>query len=334
MGKVFIIAEAGVNHNGSILTAKRLIDVASEAGADAVKFQSFKAEKVISRYAPKAEYQKTSTGTAETQLEMARRLELTLDDHKTLIRHCQNRRISFLSTAFDEDSLSMLCDLNVPILKVPSGEITNLPYLRKIGEMRKRIILSSGMATLDEIKVAVGILTKSGTPKNKITVLHCNTEYPTPFCDVNLRAMVTIGKKLGVKIGYSDHTLGIEVPIAATALGAVVIEKHFTLNRSMRGPDHRASLEPNELGAMVKSIRNVETALGSDIKRPSPSELKNIPVARRSIVAARDIQKGEVFSAENITAKRPGIGLTPMLWDNVVGKRSKMSFRKDDLIRI
>lgn len=334
MKKTLIIAEAGVNHNGRLDIARRLIDVAAEAGADAVKFQTFKSEMVISRYAPKAAYQKAATNNSESQLDMAKKLELNEDSHRTLMRHCKSKSIMFLSTSFDLDSVSLLCKLRLPVFKIPSGEITNLPYLRKIGKLNKKIILSSGMAKLKEIKDALKVLITNGTPKDKITVLQCNTEYPTPMGDVNLLAMLAIRKELGVAVGYSDHTLGIEIPIAAVALGATIIEKHFTLDKHMDGPDHKASLEPHELKAMVKAIRNVESAMGDGIKKPSRSETKNIPVARKSIVASRDIQRGELFSAANITAKRPGTGLSPMLWDHVIGKRAGYSFREDELIRI
>lgn len=334
MKKIFIIAEAGVNHNGRLDLAKRLVDVAVEAGADAIKFQTFNAEMVISRGAPKAAYQKAATDNAESQLDMARKLQLTAASHRILMRYCHNKAIKFLSTPFDTDSISLLRGLGLSVFKIPSGELTNLPYLRKIGKMNKRLILSTGMANLKEIKDALKVLTENGTPKHRITVLHCNTEYPTPFADVNLQAMLTIKEKLQVAVGYSDHTLGIEVPIAAAALGATIIEKHFTLDKNMQGPDHKASLEPHELKAMVKAIRSVEKALGDGVKKPSCSEAKNIRVARKSIVASRDIQRGEFFSAANITAKRPGTGLSPMLWDHVIGKRARHDFREDELIRI
>ena len=334
MKKTLIIAEAGVNHNGRLDIAKRLIDVAAEAGADAVKFQTFKSEMVISRYAPKAAYQKATTNALESQLDMAKKLELNVDKHRELIRHCKSKSIVFLSTPFDLDSVSLLCKLRLSVFKIPSGEITNLPYLRKIGKLNKKIILSSGMAKLQEIDAALKILITNGTPKNKITVLHCNTEYPTPMGDVNLLAMLAIRRELGVAVGYSDHTLGIEIPIAAVALGATIIEKHFTLDNRMDGPDHKASLEPHELKAMVKSIRNVERAMGDGIKKPSRSEFKNIRMARKSIVAATEIRQGELFSDANITAKRPGTGISPMLWDRIIGKPAGHGFRKDELIRI
>ncbi len=332
--KVFIIAEAGVNHNGSVKIAKELINVAREAGADAVKFQTGKADKCISRFAPKAEYQKKSTGEGESQLQMARKSELDKETHQELINDCRKKGIMFLSTPFDLESIDLLNDLGLKTLKIPSGEITNLPYLRKIGSLRKKIIMSTGMANLEEIKAALDILTGSGTPKENITVLHCNTEYPTPFEDVNLLAMLTIKDAFKVNVGYSDHTLGIEVPIAAVALGASVIEKHFTLDRNMEGPDHKASLEPPELKAMVKAIRNIEKIFGDGIKKPSPSESKNKDIARKSIVAVREIKKGEILTEENITAKRPGIGVSPMEWDKIIGKVAKRYFERDEVIEL
>jgi N,N'-diacetyllegionaminate synthase len=317
--RTFIIAEAGVNHNGSLELAMKLIDVASEAGADAIKFQTFKAEKVISRYAQKAEYQKRSTDASESQLDMVRKLELDEAAHEELFSYCRSKDIIFLSTPFDLDSIDLLNKLGLEIFKIPSGEITNLPYLRKMGALKKEIILSTGMAYLGEIEDALDVLIKAGTVRENITVLHCNTEYPTPMEDVNLRAVLTIRAAFpGVQVGYSDHTLGIEVPIAAVAMGASIIEKHFTIDKNMEGPDHRASLEPDELKAMVRSIRNIEKALGSGIKKPSPSELKNKPIARKSIVAVRDIKEGEEFTEENLTVKRPGTGISPMRWDEVI----------------
>ncbi len=331
--KTFIIAEAGVNHNGSLKIAKKMIDAAVEAGADAVKFQTFKAEKVVSRYAPKAEYQKKTTTADESQLEMVKKLELDAATHQTLINYCRNKNIQFLSTPFDLESIDLLNKLALDIFKIPSGEITNLPYLRKIGALKKENILSTGMASLIEIEEALDVLTGAGTKLKDITVLHCNTEYPTPFEDVNLKAMLTIKAEFpGVKIGYSDHTLGIEIPIAAVAMGATIIEKHFTLDKNMEGPDHKASLEPNELKAMVHAIRNIEIALGSSIKKPSPSELKNMLIARKSIVATRDIRNGESFTEENLTAKRPGTGISPMRWDKVIGQVAQKDYKEDELI--
>ena len=330
----FIIAEAGVNHNGNIETAKKLVDVAVEAGSNAVKFQTFKAEKMISKFAQKAEYQYKTTDKNETQLEMVKRLELDTNAHKELIGYCREKGIMFLSSPFDLESIELLNKLDLEMFKIPSGEITNLPYLRKIGSLKSDIIISTGMADLQEVGQALDILVESGTSKDNITVLHCNTEYPTPFEDVNLLAMNTIKEAFNVNVGYSDHTIGIEVSIAAVVLGASVIEKHFTLNRNMEGPDHKASLEPHELKAMVKAIRNIEKALGYGIKRPSPSELKNKHVVRKSIVAGKDIKKGECFADENIAAKRPGTGISPMKWDNVIGRKAIRDFKEDDLIEI
>ena len=333
--KTLIIVEAGVNHNGSIELAKKMIDAAVEAGADAIKFQTFKAEKVVSRYAPKAEYQKKTTTDGESQLEMIKKLELDAAAHQTLIDYCKKRNIQFLSTPFDFESIDLLNELGLDIFKIPSGEITNLPYLRKIGVLRKKIILSTGMANLGDIEDALDVLMEAGTVRENMTVLHCNTEYPTPMQDVNLRAILTIGAAFpGVQVGYSDHTLGIEVPIAAVAMGATVIEKHFTLDRNMEGPDHKASLEPDELKAMVKAIRNIEKAFGSGIKQASPSELKNKPIARKSIVAARDIKKGEEFTEENLTTKRPGTGISPMRWDEMIGRTAGKNYKTDEIINL
>ena len=333
--RVFIIAEAGVNHNGSTDLAKKLVTVAAEAGADAVKFQTFKAERIVSKSAPKAEYQKQTSGSDESQFDMIKKLELDLSAHKELIAYCQKKDILFLSTPFDHESIELLDSLNLSMFKIPSGEITNLPYLRHIGKMGKPVILSSGMANLGEIETALGILTSEGMCLENIRVLHCNTEYPTPMEDVNLRAMQTMAAAFpGIQVGYSDHTLGIEVPIAAMAMGATVIEKHFTLDRNMEGPDHRASLEPDELKAMVKAIRNIEKAMGNGWKKPSPSESKNLSVARKSIVASKTIRKGEVLTEENLAVKRPGNGVSPMRWDEIVGKRAGKDFQEDELISI
>ncbi len=328
----FVIAEAGVNHNGSIKIAKKLIDVASQAGADAVKFQTFKAKNLVSKNAQKANYQKETTDEDESQYEMIKKLELDVDTHKELMRYCDEKEIIFLSTPFDLESIEILDELGLEIFKIPSGEITNLPYLRAIGRLKKRVILSTGMADLGEIEDALDLLVDFGTKRENITILHANTMYPTPMEDVNLRAMQTIASVFGVDVGYSDHTLGIEVPIAAVAMGARVIEKHFTLDRDMEGPDHKASLEPDELKAMVSGIRNIEKALGNGIKKPTPSEKPNIEVARKSIVAARDIQKGELFSENNITVKRPGSGITPMRWDEIVGRVAQRDYKADELI--
>ena len=290
MKKVFIIAEAGVNHNGSIELAKRLIDVASESGADAVKFQTFKAEKLVSKNAQKADYQKQTSNNSESQFDMIKKLELDLNTHKELISYCKTKNIMFLSTPFDHDSIELLSDLGLEIFKIPSGEITNLPYLRHIGKLNRKVILSTGMANIGEIEDALDVLIEAGTKKENITVLHANTMYPTPMKDVNLKAMVTIGNTFDIAFGYSDHTLGIEVDIAAVAMGASCIEKHFTLDCTMEGPDHKASLEPDELKAMVKAIRNIELALGNSIKKPSKSEIPNMQIARKSIVAKMDIK--------------------------------------------
>jgi len=332
--KTFIIAEAGVNHNGNIEIAKKMIEVAKECGADAIKFQTFKAEKVISRYAPKAEYQKQTTGETDSQLEMVKKLELSFDDFVALKEYCDKLNIMFLSTPFDFESIDFLNDLGLEIFKIPSGEITNLPYLEKIGKLGKKVILSTGMADLGEIEDALDILISCGTKKENITVLHCNTEYPTPYEDVNLLAMLTIKEAFKVKVGYSDHTLGIEIPIAAVALGASVIEKHFTLDKNMEGPDHKASLEPHELKAMIDAIVNIEKALGNGMKKPSKSELKNKDIVRKSIVAKREIKKGEIFTEDNITVKRPGTGISPMRWYEVLGKVAPKDYKEDELIKI
>ncbi len=333
MRKVFIIAEAGVNHNGSLKTAKKMVDVAARAGADAVKFQTFNSELLVSKSAPKAEYQKNNL-RKESQLEMIKKFELSADAHQELIKHCKKERIVFLSSPFDLESIDLLNKLGLKIIKVPSGEITNLPYLRKVGALKKKIILSTGMSKLMEVKQAVDILVQSGTKKKDITVLHCNTEYPTPLKDVNLKAMQTIGNKLGVAIGYSDHTLGKEVSLAAVAMGAVVIEKHFTLGRNMSGPDHRASLGPAEFSDMVKMIRNIEASFGTGEKKPTISEKNNLAIVRKSIFAASPIKKGEKFTEKNITVKRPGFGLSPMMWDVVIGKRARRDFKAEELILI
>lgn len=331
--RCFIIAEAGVNHNGSLDLALQMVDVALAAGADAVKFQTFKAETILTANAPKADYQKETTGSNESQLDMIRRLELNEEVHERLYAHCQRKGIAFLSSPFDLESINLLNRLGMQSFKIPSGEIINLPYLRRVGELRKKLIMSTGMADLGEIEDALLILMKAGTAPEHITALHCNTEYPTPFEDVNLNAMLTIKAAFpGIQVGYSDHTPGIEVPIAAVALGARVIEKHFTMDRNMKGPDHRASLEPDELKSMVTAIRNIEKAMGNGIKKPSPSELKNKPIVRKSIVAARPIMKGEVFTEENLTVKRPGTGISPMRWDEVIGRNASRDFKKDEIV--
>jgi len=329
---VFIIAEAGVNHNGSLDLAKQLIDVAVNSGANAVKFQTFKAENLVAKNTQKAEYQKQTTDASESQFDMIKKLELDMETHQELIAYCQEKNIMFLSTPFDHDSINLLSDLGLQIFKIPSGEITNLPYLKHIGSLGKWVILSTGMSDLSEVGDALNTLTNSGTSKDNITVLHANTMYPTPMEDVNLNAMLTIQKEFGVSVGYSDHTLGIEVDIAAVAMGARVIEKHFTLDKSMEGPDHKASLEPKELKAMIGAIRNTEKALGSSIKKPSPSESVNIEVVRKSIVASQYIEKGEVLTEDNITVKRPGNGISPMKWNDIIGTIATKDYKMDSLI--
>ena len=330
--RVLIIAEAGVNHNGSIQLAKKLIDKAVFSGADAVKFQTFKAKNVLSKNAPKADYQKQTTNLRESQFDMIKRLELDERAHQELIAYCKKANIMFLSTPFDLDSVDLLNELGLQIFKIPSGEITNLPYLRRIGSLCKEVILSTGMSDLKEIGEAIKILTNAGTLKENITVLHANTMYPTPMEDVNLRAILTIQNKFDVAVGYSDHTLGIEVDIAAVAMGATIIEKHFTIDKTMDGPDHKSSIDPEELKAMVSSIRNIEKALGSSVKKPSKSEKPNISMARKSIVAKKSIKKGELFTEKNITIKRPGIGISPMKWDTILGKVAERDYQIDDLL--
>jgi len=331
---ILIIAEVGVNHNGDIDLAKRLIDSAADAGADLVKFQTFSAERLATQCAPKADYQNQTTDQAKSQFAMLKQLELSTEMHKVLIAHCQQRKIGFFSTGFDIQSLDYLASLGAERFKIPSGEITNSPYLRHVGGFGKPVILSTGMARLGEIEAALEVLEAAGTPRTKVTVLHCNTEYPTPMQDVNLRAMCSIRDAFDVAVGYSDHTAGIEVPIAAVALGATVIEKHLTLDRNLPGPDHKASLEPDEFAAMVSAIRNIEQAMGDGIKRPSPSEAKNKPIARKSLVAAKPIQAGERFTSENVAAKRPGTGISPMRWDEVMGRVAGRDFAVDELITL
>tara|TARA_A100001015_G_scaffold321552_1_gene452922 strand:+ start:3496 stop:4491 length:996 start_codon:yes stop_codon:yes gene_type:complete len=329
---VFVIAEAGVNHNGSVYTAKKLIDVASSAGADAVKFQTFKVKSFVTKKAKKATYQKKIKNQNENQFDMLKKLEFSFEEHKKLIKYCKSKKIIFLSSPFDIESIDLLNKLNLEIFKIPSGEITNLPYLRHIGKLNKKIILSTGMSNMEEVKIAVSILINSGTKKNNITVLHANTAYPTPMKDVNLKAMLTLKKELDINYGYSDHTLGIEIDIAAVAMGASCLEKHFTLDTKMEGPDHKASLAPEELKIMVGSIRNIEKALGNGLKKPSKSELKNIDIVRKSIVAKIKIKKGEVLNDKNITTKRPGYGLSPMKWDQVYGTIAKKNYEEDEFI--
>ena len=331
--KTLIIAEAGVNHNGDIDIAKELIKEAAMAGADLVKFQSFITSKGIVRNAPKAKYQ-LDNNPKESQFDMVKKLELSFEQHLELIEACEKYGIRFFSTAFDRESFKMLLTLGLNLIKVPSGEITNLPLLRDFAKSNLPLIVSTGMANLDEIESAMNILQSQGTNKEKITLLHCNTEYPTPFKDVNLSAMKTMERKFGVNIGYSDHTKGIEVPIAAVALGATVIEKHFTLDCHMDGPDHMASIEPKDFKSMVESIRNIEKSIGDGIKKPSKSETKNIPIVRKSVVASSNIQKGEVFSEENLGTKRPGTGISPMFWDDIISQIAKKDFLEDEEISL
>ena len=331
--KLFIIAEAGVNHNGSLDLAKKLIDIAVNSGSDAVKFQTFITEKCISKKSEKANYQKKNTNSNESQFEMIKKLEFDKTKHQELIQYCKKKSIIFMSTPFDHESIELLCNLNLKIFKIPSGEITNLPYLKKIGSLNKEVILSTGMSNIAEIETALDLLMTSGTKKENITILHANTEYPTPMEDVNLRAMQTIAHTFKVKVGYSDHTLGIEIPIAAVALGACIIEKHFTLSRNMDGPDHKASLEPSELKEMIRCIRNIEKALGNGIKKPSLSEKSNLLIVRKSIVANKEILKGEKFTEDNLAIKRPGSGISPMKWDEILGSIARKPYREDELIQ-
>ena len=332
--KTLIIAEAGVNHNGDLELAKQIVKAAANAGADLVKFQTFTAERLAIDSAPKADYQNQTTDQKQSQFAMLRQLELTAEMHEQLIVYCSKQGIGFFSTGFDLQSVDYLASLGADRFKIPSGEITNLPYLRHVGAFGKPLILSTGMATLGEIEAALDACEIAGTPRSRITVLHCNTEYPTPMQDVNLRAMCSIRDAFGVAVGYSDHTLGIEVPIAAVALGATVIEKHLTLDRNWPGPDHKASLEPDEFAVMVRAIRNIEQAMGDGIKRPSPSEAKNKPIARKSLVAARSIKAGERFTPENLTAKRPGTGVSPMRWDEVMGRTATRNYGADEMIEL
>lgn len=330
--KTLIIAEAGVNHNGDMSLAKNLIEVAAKAGADLVKFQTLNANRMVTATAAKAQYQILSSNALETQHTMLQKLELTEDMHRELIAHCDSLNIGFFSTGFDIGSLDMLVGLGQKLFKIPSGEITNLPYLRHIGKFAQTVILSTGMSTMDEIAAAIDILETSGTPRSKITVLHCTTAYPVPTVDVNLQAMQSIRSKFNVAVGYSDHTIGIEISIAAVALGATVIEKHFTMDRNLPGPDHKASLEPAELQEMVRAIRNIEEALGDGIKRLMPSEKMNRAIARKSIVASEPISIGQLFTEENLTTKRPGNGVSPMEWDSVIGSRAQRNYLTDELI--
>ena len=328
---VYIIAEAGVNHNGSFELACKLVDAAKAAGVDCIKFQTFKSKNLVSRIAQKAEYQKVTTGDSSQQ-DMLKKLELSYDEFIALKEYCDKVGITFLSTPFDFDSIDFLNSIEMPFWKVPSGEVTNLPYLLALAKTGKPVVMSTGMCEIEEIETAIDVLKENGT--KEIKLLHCNTEYPTPFEDVNLKAMHTMRDVFGLEVGYSDHTKGIEVPVAAVALGATVIEKHFTLDRNMEGPDHKASLEPDELAAMVLSIRHIEKALGSGDKTPSSSEKKNIAVARKSIVAKKDIKAGDELTVENITVKRPGTGISPMKWFDVLGTKAIKDFAEDELIEI
>lgn len=332
MGKVYVIAEAGVNHNGNMDMAYKLIDAAKEAGADAVKFQTYKTENLVSKLAQKADYQKRTTAAGETQFDMLRKLELSDEDFINLKKYCDKAGIHFLSTPFDKESVDFLDRIDVPVMKIPSGEITNFPLLVKVAQTGKPIIISTGMCEMEEIQAALDVLEEGG--EKEIVVLHCNTEYPTPMKDVNLSAMYQMRAVLKKPIGYSDHTKGIEIPIAAVAMGASVIEKHFTLSRDLEGPDHKASLEPEELKRMIESIRNVEAAIGDGRKKPSDSERKNINVARKSIVACRKIRKGDFFTEDNLTTKRPGNGISPMLWKDIIGKKAGRDFGEDELIEL
>lgn len=330
--KTYIIAEAGVNHNGSIELAKKMIDKAKDAGADCIKFQTFVSENIVSKTAGKADYQKEHTSSSESQLDMLKKLELSFDEFVKLNEYCKEKEIEFLSTAFDFESIKFLNNLGIKRWKIPSGDITNLPYLIEIAKLGKPVILSTGMSTMFDIKSAVSVLKENGS--GQITVLHCTTEYPTPYKDVNLKAMKTIKKEFNVPVGYSDHTKGIEIPIAAVAMGATIIEKHFTLDRNMEGPDHKASLEPDELKSMVSAIRNIEFAMGDGNKKPANSEVKNMAVSRKSIVANKDIKKGELFTEENIAVKRPGNGISPMKWFGVLGQTATRDFKEDELIEL
>ena len=330
--KTLIIAEAGVNHNGDMNLAKKLIDIAAHAGADLVKFQTFSADRLVTHGAAKADYQILATNNTESQHDMLRKLELTESMHHELIAHCASQNIGFFSTGFDVESIDLLVGLGQELFKIPSGEITNLPYLRHIGKLDKTVILSTGMSNMDEIEAAINVLEESGTHRSKITVLHCTTAYPLPMSDVNLRAMQSIQNRFNVAVGYSDHTLGIEIPIAAVALGATIIEKHFTTDRSLPGPDHKASLEPTEFKAMIDGIRNIEKALGDGVKHLMPSEITNLPVARKSIVTSRPIKTGAIFTEHNLTAKRPGTGISPMEWNKLLGRTANKDYLADELI--
>jgi len=332
--KVIIIAEAGVNHNGSLDRARKMVDAAAEMGVDYIKFQTGAPEKLISRYAVMADYQKKNVGTDQSQLDMVKEISLKYDDYPKLKEYCDQVGIKFMSTPFELDAIDVLAKLNMDYMKVPSGEITNYPYLVKIAQTGLPVIMSTGMSTMGDIEAALALFEENGLSRDRVILLHCNTEYPTPYEDVNLKAMVTMRECFGVRVGYSDHTRGIEVPVAAVAMGATVIEKHFTLDRTLPGPDHVASLEPDEMKQMVDSIRHIEAALGSGIKQVSPSERKNMAIARKSIIAARDIACGEVFTADNLTTKRPGNGISPMRWNEVIGRKAVRDFGEDELIEL
>ncbi len=335
MKRTIIIAEAGVNHNGSLDIAKQLVDAAAEAGADYVKFQTFRAENLLAKDASLADYQRQNLGhESGGQYEMLKKLELCESDHFELLEYCRQKGIKFLSTAFDLESVAFLKSLNLDFWKIPSGEVTNYPYLKAIAQYKGKVVMSTGMCTLEDINNALSVLTRFGTERKNITLLHCNTEYPTPFTDVNLRAIVEMRRIFGTKVGYSDHTVGIEVPVAAVALGAEIIEKHFTLSHRMSGPDHVASLEPEELKSMVKSVRNIELALGSETKEVTESERKNIEAARKSLVASKPIKKGEIFDESNLCAKRPGSGISPMRWEEIVGRKATRDYDTDELIEV
>lgn len=332
--KTIIIAEAGVNHNGDLKIAEELIQVAAKAGADFVKFQTFQSNSISSKLAGRAEYQKANMKEDGSQISMLKKLELNFEMHQHLIQVCKQNKIQFLSTAFDLPSIELLIQLGINLWKIPSGEITNYPYLKKIGSLKGEVILSTGMSNLGEIEAALSVLENAGTKIENITVLHCTTEYPAPMNEVNLRAMLSIQNAFGVKVGYSDHTVGVEISLAAVALGAIMIEKHFTLDRNLPGPDHKASLEPNELNALVSGIRNIELALGDGVKKPFPSEIRNMTIARKSLIAKEKIRKGEIFNEQNVTTKRPGNGISPMRWDEVMGKTASKDFFEDELIEI
>jgi N,N'-diacetyllegionaminate synthase len=334
MSSVFIIAEAGVNHNGSLEMALQLVDVAADAGADAVKFQTFTADALVSKTAQKADYQKQTTSADESQYAMLKRLELSKEDHLAIIKRCQARQIQFLSTPFDSSSIALLHTLGMTTYKVPSGELTNLPYLRQVGAVAQQVILSTGMANLAEVEDALQVLLAAGLTRDQVIILHATTEYPCPLDEVNLTAMLTLKHAFSVVVGYSDHTKGIEIPVAAVAMGAKVIEKHFTLDNRLAGPDHKASLEPNELVAMVRAIRHVELALGNGIKQQTASEQKNMAVARKSLVASTLIKKGELLTPDNVTVKRPGTGISPMRWDDVIGRAARKEFMADEQIEL